>query len=65
MPTIYRIEPDGTETVVACVDDPMEIGIAIMEDRDKIDYEAGYHPVLEADEPVAPAPFLLEGSDSE
>ena len=34
------------------------------EDRDKIDYEAGYHIVHEADEPVAPAPFLLEGSDS-
>lgn len=57
MYTIYRIEPDGTETVVACVDDQMEIGIVFEEDRDKIDYEAGYHIVHEADEPVAPAPF--------
>ena len=65
MHTIYRIEPDGTETVVACVDNPMEIGIAIVEDRSKIDYEAVYRAVPEADEPVAPAPFLLEGSDSE
>ena len=65
MHTIYRIERDGTETVVAFVDDPIEIGIVIDEDRDKIDYEAGYHIVHEADEPVAPAPFLLEGSDSE
>lgn len=57
MHTIYRIERDGTETVVAFVDDPIEIGIVIDEDRDKIDYEAGYHIVHEADEPVAPAPF--------
>ena len=33
MHTIYRIEPDGTETVVACVDDQIEIGIVIEHHR--------------------------------
>ena len=48
MLTIYRIEPDGTETIVAYVDDQCEIGEAIMADRDCIDYEAGYHVVNSA-----------------
>ncbi len=39
---LYRIEPDGSETVVACLDDLAEAGPAILEDRGKIDYEAGY-----------------------
>jgi hypothetical protein len=42
MYTLVRIEKDGTETVVAYVDDQLEIGCAIDEDRQKIDYEAHY-----------------------
>ena len=42
---LYRIEPDGSETVVACLDDLAEAGPAILEDRDKIDWEAGYRAV--------------------
>jgi len=45
MLTIYRIEPDGTETIVAYVDDQCEIGDVIYADRDNIDYEAGYRVV--------------------
>ena len=33
MHTIYRIERDGTETIVAFVDDPIEIGIVIEHHR--------------------------------
>lgn len=57
MYTIYRIEPDGSESVVACVDDPMDIDIAVEEDLDKIDYNAGYHAVFSGQEPDRPAPF--------
>ena len=57
MYTIYRIEPDGTETVVACLDNPMEIGIAIDEDMDKIDYNARYKTVNNHDEPEARLSF--------
>ena len=42
MYTLYRKEKDGTETIVAYVDDQIEIGCAIDEDRQKIDYEALY-----------------------
>ena len=42
MYTLYRKEKDGTETVVAFIDDQIEIGCAIDEDRKKIDYEAQY-----------------------
>lgn len=42
---IYRIEPDGTETLVAYVDDEQEIGVTIYADRDNVDYEPGYHVV--------------------
>lgn len=42
MYTIFRIELDGTKSVVTCVDDAMEIGPAIDADRDAIDYEASY-----------------------
>ena len=45
--TIYRVERDGTETVVACVDDLLEAGIVIEEDRGNIDFEAGYHAVAD------------------
>jgi len=40
--TVYRIEPDGSETEIAFIDSPQEFGIVIDEDRQKIDYEAGY-----------------------
>lgn len=40
--TLYRIEPDHTETVVAYLGDQCEIGCAIDEDRQKIDYNPGY-----------------------
>ena len=40
--TIYRREPDGTENIVAFVDDPAEIGVVMDEDRQKIDYEPLY-----------------------
>lgn len=39
---IYRTDPDGSRTVVACVDDQSEIGTTMDEDRDKIDFEARY-----------------------
>ena len=42
MYTLYRVEPDKTETIVAYIDDQLEIGCAIDEDRKKIDYEAQY-----------------------
>ena len=41
--TIYRIEPDGSETVINCVGDEMEIPGAILADQAMIDYNAGYH----------------------
>lgn len=40
--TVYRIEPDGSETEIAFIDSAQEFGIVIDEDRDKIDYDAGY-----------------------
>ena len=40
---IWRVEKDGSRSVVACVDDRREIGVEIYADRDKIDWEpAGY-----------------------
>ena len=42
MYTLYREEPDGTETVVAYVDDQLMIGCIIDEDRTKIDYNPAY-----------------------
>ena len=40
---IWRVEKDGTRSVVACVDDRWEVGVEIYADRDKIDWEpAGY-----------------------
>ena len=41
--TVYRIEPDGSETEIAFIDSPQEFGIVIDEDRQKIDYEVGYY----------------------
>ncbi len=40
--TIYRIDPDGSRTVVGCTDDQAEIGCIIDEDRHGIDWEAEY-----------------------
>lgn len=40
--TVYRIERDGTETEIAYIDSLLDYEIVKMEDRDKIDYEAGY-----------------------
>lgn len=40
---VYRTDPGGDKTVVACVDDPSEVGQVIIEDRAKIDWEPDYH----------------------
>jgi hypothetical protein len=40
--TVYRVERNGQQTVVACVDDLSEVGGIISEDRQKIDFEAAY-----------------------
>lgn len=45
--TIYRVEKDGTRSVVACVDDKREIGVEIYADRDKIDWEPKTYDVEE------------------
>ena len=42
---IYRRETDGTENMVAFLDDQAEIGVVIDEDRQKIDYEPLYRAV--------------------
>lgn len=39
---IRRQDPDGSETVVSCVDDQMQIGMVIDEDRRQIDWEPMY-----------------------
>jgi hypothetical protein len=39
---LYRKERDGTETLVTYVDDQVEIGCVIDEDRKKLDYEPVY-----------------------
>ena len=40
--TIYRIDPDGSRTVIGCTDDQAEIGCIIDEDRQGIDWEPEY-----------------------
>lgn len=40
---VYRIEPDGSETVIGYAPDLTEAIIIIEEDREKIDYDIGYH----------------------
>ena len=52
--TIYRREPDGTENVVAFVDDPSEIGVVMDEDRQKIDYEPLYRTECDDGQEVQP-----------
>ena len=39
---IFRIDPDGSRTVVGCTDDQAEVGCIIDEDRKGIDWEAEY-----------------------
>jgi hypothetical protein len=42
MYTVYRIEKDQSKTVVACVDDLLEVGPIVDEERKKIDWEATF-----------------------
>ncbi len=45
--TIYRMDNDGP-TVIGCTDELEEIGVIIIEDRDKIDWEPlGYDVIKE------------------
>lgn len=41
--TLYRIEQDGSETIIGTAYNISEASIMIDNDRDCIDYEAGYH----------------------
>lgn len=43
--TIYRVERDGTRTVVSCTNDAYEVGLIISEDRHDIDFEPQYEIV--------------------
>lgn len=54
--TVYRVERDGQQTVVACVDDLSEVGSIISEDRQKIDFEAAYIAEREDYEPKSDDP---------
>ena len=47
MYTLYRKEQDGTKTIVAFVDDQIDIGCVMDEDREKLDYEAVYFVEIE------------------
>jgi len=40
--TVYRVERDGTKTVVGCTGDAAEIGVIIDEDRGGLDEERRY-----------------------
>lgn len=44
---IYRIERDGTETIIGCAEDAVEAALIIEADKEIIDWEAGYHWVRE------------------
>ena len=44
---VYRIELDGTETVIGCAYNESEAALMIDADRDGIDFDAGYHWVHE------------------
>lgn len=50
MYTLYRKERDGTETIVTYVDDQVEIGCVMDEDRQKLDYEPVYRVEKEKEE---------------
>jgi hypothetical protein len=40
---IYRIEQDGSETIIGTANDVGEAALVIDNDKDNIDYDAGYH----------------------
>ena len=48
--TLYRIELDGSETVIGTAYDAAEASLMIDNDKDAIDFDAGYHWVREEDE---------------
>jgi len=41
--TIYRIEKDGTETVIGCADNTADASMIVDADKENVDWEAGYH----------------------
>ena len=41
--TVYRIELDGSETVIGCADNWPEAVQMIDADKDVVDFDAGYH----------------------
>lgn len=45
--TLYRIERDGSETIIGIARDSGEASLLIDADKDSIDWEAGYHWVHE------------------
>lgn len=45
--TLYRIEKDGSETIIGTARDAGEASLLIDADKDSIDWEAGYHWVHE------------------
>lgn len=47
--TLYRIEKDGSETIIGTARDAGEASLLIDADKDSIDWEAGYHWVHEDD----------------
>ena len=44
---IYRVEKDGSESIIGCAVDAVEAALVIEADRENIDWEAGYHWVHE------------------
>ena len=44
---IYRIEHDGSETIIGCAEDAVEATLIIEADKEQIDWDAGYHWVKE------------------
>ncbi|MBR4711526.1 MAG: hypothetical protein IKP10_05790 [Clostridia bacterium] len=50
--TVWRQEPDGRWTPIGCVDSMTEVPAVILQDRDQIDWEAGYYAGREDDPPA-------------
>lgn len=48
--TVYRVELDGSETVIGCTDNWAEAVQMIDADKDVIDFNAGYHWVHDGEE---------------
>ncbi len=46
--TVYRVDKDGP-TVIGCTDELEEIGVIIIEDRDKIDWEPLGYDVIKGE----------------